>query len=400
MPINPNYVQKFDPNIPGEAAYLQRLAAMQGTTQAPRSLAPINTTAPMQDTVSNPGGVDLTSVMSLLKRYQTMGNRTAAQGEQEQVNRAMSTQSNLIGAAPTIQDRVRNASVSAVEPTIGGARSLVSEATSLLKDYQDVEEKNATRAQTLISSAIASGATGLEELLRSSPEIFKKAGYDTKSFEAVLKGLKAKEVEATRKSQSELTTYQRTQAFNSIVGKYNSSPLVQASDRTPVLKAAVDAIKKDPKNGALQLNLSYAYIQALDTYQSAVREGELSNLNSIDSRIGEVQGYLQKIQNGQIVRPDVALKIADAAAQVVNTIASAASSKAQSFGSQAQVAGIGDMWTEYVGGFTPSYSVPAAPQTPAASDWKYVPPAQPTTQTTQPRFQIKTQSSTPSTLFR
>ena len=162
-----------------------------------------------------------------------------------------------------------------------------------------------------------------------------------------------------------LTSYQGVQVFDSIVGKYNASPLIQAADRTPVLKDSINAIRKDPNNAALQLNLSYAYIQALDTYQSAVREGELSLVNSIDSKIGQLGNSVQQIQNGQIVRPDVALQIATAAEGIVNTINSAAKSKANSFQSQADVAGVGDKFKQFTGGFSPSYDQPITPQAPS-----------------------------------
>ena len=164
-----------------------------------------------------------------------------------------------------------------------------------------------------------------------------------------------------------LTEYQRTQTFNAIVGKYNSSPLIAASDRTPVLKDAIQNIRENPSNGAYQLNLAYSYIQALDTYQSAVREGELSLINSIDSRIGQIQGEIQKIQNGQIVRPEVAKQIANAAEQVVNTISSAAATKAQSFRAQANVAGVGTEWSAYESQFQPSYKQEDI------NEWEYIP---------------------------
>lgn len=153
-----------------------------------------------------------------------------------------------------------------------------------------------------------------------------------------------------------LSDPQKASIFNSIVSKYNSSPLILASDRLPVLQAAIDAIQENPEDAALQLNLSYAYIQALDTYQSSVREGELQNLNSIDSKIGNIENYIGQIQNGQIVRPEVAQQIAEAAKNIVDTIHGAASQKAQSFASQANVAGVGEEWQQYLGGFTQNYA--------------------------------------------
>lgn len=151
-----------------------------------------------------------------------------------------------------------------------------------------------------------------------------------------------------------LTTQQAT-LFNSIVSQQNRSPLIQAADRTPVLSSSIQAIKQNPSSGTLQLNLAYSYIQALDTYQSAVREGELGLVNSIDSKIGGLQNSVQQIQNGQIVRPEVALQIASAAENIVNTINTAARAKAQSFQSQAEVLGLGDAWAEYTGGFTSTF---------------------------------------------
>jgi hypothetical protein len=150
-------------------------------------------------------------------------------------------------------------------------------------------------------------------------------------------------------------TPQQVTAFNGIVAKYNSSPLIAASDRTPVLENAINAVKADPGNAALQLNLAYAYIQALDTYQSAVREGELGLVNSIDSKVGQFAGSIQQITNGQIVRPEVAKQIADAADGILKTIKSAAASKAQSYASQANTVGLGDAWNTYISGSSPSY---------------------------------------------
>lgn len=147
----------------------------------------------------------------------------------------------------------------------------------------------------------------------------------------------------------------QTTAFNAIVAKYNASPLIQAADRTAVLKNAITDINKDPNDAALQLNLAYAYIQALDTYQSAVREGELSLVNSIDSKIGQFGNSISQITNGQIVRPEVAKQIAEAAGSIVSTINTAAQRKAESFKSQANTVGLGSYWGQYIGGFEPSY---------------------------------------------
>lgn len=162
--------------------------------------------------------------------------------------------------------------------------------------------------------------------------------------------------DALKASKPEMTSGQQS-AFNSIVAAYNKSPLIAAADRVPVLKNAIKAARANPDDGALQLNLAYSYIQALDTYQSSVREGELNNINSIDSKIGQLQNFATQMTNGQIVRPEVVKSMADAAENIVTTINDAAKNKAKSFKSQADAQGLGDVWSKYETGFTPSYNV-------------------------------------------
>lgn len=152
-----------------------------------------------------------------------------------------------------------------------------------------------------------------------------------------------------------LPTEKDRAAFNQIVGKYNASPLIAAADRTTVLKNTIKAIKQNPNDATLQLNLSYGYIQALDTYQSAVREGELSNLNSVDSNIGKLQNYIQQMTQGQVVRPEIAKQIADAADNLIQYINEGAKQKEQVFASQARVNGIEGAWNEFRSGFTTNY---------------------------------------------
>lgn len=153
-------------------------------------------------------------------------------------------------------------------------------------------------------------------------------------------------------------------AFNQIVNKYSASPLIKAADRTVVLKGTVDSLRKDPSNSSKQLSLVYGFIQALDTYQSAVREGELGLVNSIDSKVGKIQNYISQIQQGQIVRPEVALQIAQAAEDLGKYIAEGAKAKEDLFASQARVNGIEDAWDSFRGGFTSSYDEPKVELTP------------------------------------
>ncbi len=185
-----------------------------------------------------------------------------------------------------------------------------------------------------------------------TPLIFNKDTGEAKVADGFSQGQFAKPTDAASEF---LDNPKKQAAFNQIVSKYNTSPLIQAADRTVVLKNTIDAVKQDPSNGAKQLSLAYGYIQALDTYQSAVREGELSLVNSIDSKVGKFQNTIQQIQNGQVVRPEVIKEIADTAANLVDYITEGARNKEKVFESQARVNGIEDAWNEFRSGFSASY---------------------------------------------
>lgn len=238
------------------------------------------------------------------------------------------------------------------------------------------EEKKQTEYDALIAEQLVAGATDantlfsklggkvpydkileVAKLLPKAPEDF-TLGEGQKRFDA--KGNLIASVAKTYAPKAPNVpgnmTPGQVSAFNSIVGKYNASPLVQASDRTVVLKNSIDQVRGNPSDGATQLNLVYSYVQALDTYQSAVREGELALVNSIDSKVGKLSNYITQIQDGQVVRPEVAKDIANAAEKLVSTIDEGAKNKAKSFESQAKVVGLGSQWKEYTDGFTQSYN--------------------------------------------
>lgn len=166
--------------------------------------------------------------------------------------------------------------------------------------------------------------------------------------------------------------------FNRIAGEFERSPLTRAADRTVVLKDAIAAVRQDPNNATNQLNLAYGYIQALDTYQSAVREGELANLGRLGSVFQNIAASAQRIVSGNVVPPDVARQIADNASRMVGAIEQGRDQKRREFASRARVSGVGDLWDQFTAGSAqpaPAQPAATAPTTspPAPAGWKYVP---------------------------
>lgn len=156
--------------------------------------------------------------------------------------------------------------------------------------------------------------------------------------------------------------------FNQIASQYQRSPLTNAADRTIVLKDAAQAIREAPSNPANQMALAYSYIQALDTYQSAVREGELQNIGSLATMWQQLLVKANQVATtGAFMPPDVAIQIAEASDRLVSTIESGRLKKRAEFAARANASGVGDLWDQFMAGIPSSDPAPAPPP-PGATD--------------------------------
>jgi hypothetical protein len=214
------------------------------------------------------------------------------------------------------------------------------------------------------------GQTSGDDLRKSSIDVQAAdalARGDMESY-ARLKRVADEMSGARRADQPPGTDPRKIATFNQIAGAFERSPLVRAADRTIVLSDAVREIDANPSDPASQLKLAYAYIQALDTYQSAVREGELQNLGMLGTRLQQWATELNKVAfEGAFIPPEVARNIAVSAKQLVQTIDAGRQRKAQEFRSRAQVSGVGDMWDAFVvGSAPPEPTTLAPPPTPRA----------------------------------
>lgn len=241
----------------------------------------------------------------------------------------------------------KNSGLSYTNPTPGG--NAIDQLSAL--QAQQANDKVGRKGMYAMdnSAGFSPSQVGQQENSADAFYTEQKGKYGAQA-QAELAAEKAANSSSNKTSFGDMTSGQASM-FNSIVGQYNRSPLVQALDRTPVLKGTISEVRKNPSDGLTQMNLTYSYIQALDTYQSAVREGELALVNSVDSKVGQIQNYITQIRNGQVVRPEVALEMANAAENILNSIEGSAKRKAKSFESQANTVGLGDAWKQYTGGF-------------------------------------------------
>jgi hypothetical protein len=148
----------------------------------------------------------------------------------------------------------------------------------------------------------------------------------------------------------EAAEMRRIGMFNRVADARERSPLVRAAERTVVIDGIAEHILKNPTDATAQMTLSYAFIQALDTYQSAVREGELANMASLNSRFSNLAREVNRIiETTGTMSPEVATAVANASKQLVGLIKAGANTKEQEFARRAKASGVGDLWEQTYG---------------------------------------------------
>lgn len=140
-----------------------------------------------------------------------------------------------------------------------------------------------------------------------------------------------------------------TAVFNSLADKQNKSPLIMANDRTIVLKTIAKELKSNPKSSSLQLSFIYSFIQMLDTYQSAVREGEIGLMQGTQGLADKIRVLPDQINQGTILSDKVINNYINTANILTNSIQSAANVKKKQFSAQAAANGsnVKNAWDSY-----------------------------------------------------
>lgn len=290
-------------------------------------------------------------------QQQLAGQKTQAALNQEQALASGETSSFAGGEAQRVArtDAIKQAGIAAQLDVLQNARLGASKQLEALIQSGDTSFKNQLEIQKLQQTVSSIDKQAQDTFFNIAQTEGIDLPYDqtktaTENLSALQKARAAKQSAVAQ----ELSPRQAT-LLNSLINQANASPLIKAADRAVVLKDSIDNARANPKEGYVQQNLVYSYIQALDTYQSAVREGEMKAVSNLDSLYGRFNNVIQQINNGQYARPEVVKQMADASELLYNSISKAAKSKDQSFKSQAEVLGLGKEWDTYRGGFQRSY---------------------------------------------
>lgn len=190
------------------------------------------------------------SIIDLLKQYQSGGTTALNQAQQQQIGRGMSTPQSLIGASPSEQNAVRNASMEALSPTIGGARDVINAATKAISDYTVAKQQAKVDAQNVIHEAINAGSEAVNALLQSQPDLLKMAGYDQGTLQGVATSLRRREdLEASNKKY-----------LDHITNPKNTNPLAPTTPTTETDNSTgfdVNVVKNIPGGKITSSGMAY-----------------------------------------------------------------------------------------------------------------------------------------------
>ena len=239
-----------------------------------------------------------------------------------------------------------------------------------LGSYETPDQKRQKELQTetqksvinLMAKAPDVGITQNDDIQTAMDKYRKSSAYknDTLKGELELDKLRAEirysdaQAAKARASGRDLSASEIT-SFNSIVNRYSTSPLIAAADRAQATANIIPQIEANPSSREFQLAAIYQFIQILDNYQSAVREGEIGLLTGTQSLSENIQTSLEKLNQGKAVNEKTILDITNGMKALVNSINDAASGKEKMFASQANTVGLGNEWTKFRAGFQAPY---------------------------------------------
>ena len=174
--------------------------------------------------------------------------------------------------------------------------------------------------------------------------------YDpTKTAVENLSAIQKERAKMQQTTALEMTPREKSM-FSALTAKSREDPLVRAKDRSAGLQNTINYLVANPdqlSNGPVQYNLLYAYTQALDSYNSAVREGELQNLKGIQSFENQAKNFFSRISNGQVLEPEEVKRIANASQLLADSIKNVGGKRLKEYEREADIIGLGEQWAEY-----------------------------------------------------
>lgn len=224
---------------------------------------------------------------------------------------------------------------------VGQALTLYENEKQLQKDllFQAITERQ-NEIENQINIAKLNQAQGFE---LSAGQSRYEYNPDTGQYEVVAS------VAPAAKSTGGITDYQEMQAFIGISNKFQADNIVNQAIKGQTAIAIADQVIANPNSATNQLKSLYSLVKNLDP-DSAVREGELALANQTQSYLQNFSNSLARITEGRVVSPDAAVQLAKATKELAIAWNNTAQRRIQQYQSQANVAGVGGQFSEYLGG--------------------------------------------------
>ena len=159
------------------------------------------------------------------------------------------------------------------------------------------------------------------------------------------------------------TTAAQEAKFIKISTAYQSSEVIKNAVNAESLKVISDQIIKNPGSATNQLKSLYGIVKGLDP-DSVVREGEIALAQRAQSYKDLLESYAARITKGQIIHPNTARDLAQAAKDLAVAWQASEKKLNQLYSSQAKVSGIEDLWSEYLDGIEPIAAPASTTSTP------------------------------------
>lgn len=156
--------------------------------------------------------------------------------------------------------------------------------------------------------------------------------------------------------QSQNLNSKQTQNFLTISNKYQADAIIQNMNKGLSAIEIADQVIANPENAGNQLKILYTLVKNLDP-DSAVREGELDLASRTQSYLGKFETNLARINKGKLLSKAATLELAKATKDLAGVWKNAGERRNGMYKSQANVAGIGPAFDEYLSGsVTPTQS--------------------------------------------
>lgn len=168
------------------------------------------------------------------------------------------------------------------------------------------------------------------------------------------KKLQIQKLQKDISSESGLDTKQTTN-FLRITDKFQADEVIKNGNKGVNAVKIADQVLANPGNAANQLKILYTLVKNLDP-DSAVREGELSLASQTQSFLDRQKTNLEKLSEGKLLSTSATKELANATKELAQLWFDAAQNREKQYKSQASVAGVGDAFQQYLGGFEQVYN--------------------------------------------